>query len=211
MKFAKFLDLNVVMTLALTLALILLQVPLARAIPATSDSIGKLQIKITSNNSEVVLNKTLGDIRAIFQRYQPALDSQTKIKSPTKVSGSSTRPFFEVTLEKCVLILCQTVDMRADISVKDSEGKCTKNLVLRADLTRSSEILSNVYDSLDVGVCYQRSADGQGTLTLTGSAHHAPKYSGGPIQSEIYQLLKLQLNPIANATKKVLQQNGAVL
>jgi hypothetical protein len=183
----------------------------AAAGPASSDALGKLQIKISHNNSEIVLNKTLSDVRAVFQNYHPALDSSTKIKSPVRVSGSSTRPFVEVTMEKCVVIVCQTVDMKADITVKDTDGKCTKNFILRADLTRSSEILTNVYDSLDVVGCYQRSADGQGILTFGGSAHHAPKYSGGPIQNEIYQLLKLQLDPIASATKKVLKQNGATL
>ncbi len=184
---------------------------IAAAAPAGSDELGKLQINITSKNSDIVIDKTLGDVRAVFQNYQPAVDGSTKIKSPVQVSGSSTRPFMEVTMEKCVLFICQTVNMKADISVKDVSGKCTKNFILRADLTRSSEILANVYDSLDVAVCYQRSTDGQGTLIFMGSAHHAPGYSGGPVQNEIYQLLKLQIDPIGAATKKVLKIYGATL
>jgi len=172
---------------------------------ADADFLGKQQIKIDSKNSEVVLGRVLGDIRQVFENYQPAVDSSTTVTSPVQVSGSSTHPFMQVTMKKCVFLFCETVEMKADITAREVSGKCDKNIVLKADISRSSDILSNLYDSLDFTICYSRAQDGTGVLDYAGSAHRAPSYQGGIVQGEVYGLMKLQVAPIGVAIKKALK------
>lgn len=177
----------------------------ASAAQANSDFLGKQQVKIDGTKSDVILTRALGDLRSVFQNYRPALDSTTTVISPVQVSGSSTHPFMQVTMKKCVLLFCETVEMKADITAREVSGKCDKNIALSADITKSSEILSNLYDSLDFTICYTRSQDGSGTLDYSGSAHRASGYQGGVVQSEVYGLMKLQVAPIGAAIKKMMK------
>jgi hypothetical protein len=174
----------------------------ALADSGSADMLGRQRLKITSTQSELVINKMMGDIRVIFQNFQPAVDSSTKIVSPLTVTGSSTHPFMEVGMEKCVFLFCETVDMRADITIREVPGKCTKNLLLSADISKSSELLANVYDSLDFNICFMKAQDGTGTLDFVGSAHQASTYSAGVVQGMVYNLMKLQVAPIASAINK---------
>lgn len=172
---------------------------------AASDFLGKQQVKMNSSHSEAIFNKALGDLRSVFQNYSPAVDSSTRIVSPLQVSGSSTRPYIEVTMEKCVLLFCKTVELKASVDAQEVSGKCAKNIALTADLARSSEILSSLYSSLDFTLCYNRNQDGTGTIEFSGSARRARSYRGGVVQGEVYNLMKLQVAPISAAIKKTMK------
>jgi hypothetical protein len=66
---------------------------------AQSDFLANETLTITSNNAAEVLQKTSGDLKGIFQRYKPAIDSSTKIIKPVQVTGPQNRPVVKMTLE----------------------------------------------------------------------------------------------------------------
>lgn len=175
---------------------------------AGSDALAQQSLKVVAQDVDTVLEKTIGNVKSIFNRYKVALDSSTKIVSPLQVGGTQTNPTIKVTMEKCVMFICQTVALDAEITVKSVSGKCEKNYAMVVDLRRSGQTLTDVYDQLNVNICFNKNATG-GQADLTASAHQAPNYSTGMIQKEIFKLLQLQVKPIITALNETLRSNGA--
>lgn len=175
---------------------------------AASDALAKETIKITAQDVDTVLDKTIDNVKGIFNRYKVALDSGSKIVSPLQVGGTQSNPTLKVSIQKCVFFVCQTVDMNAEVSVRQVSGRCEKNYAMVVDLTRSSKTLTDVYDQLNVSICFNKTSSG-GQAELTASARQASTYSTGMIQKEIYNLLKLQVSPIIKALQETLRANGA--
>lgn len=174
----------------------------------TGDRLIKTQFDIKAAEPEAVLNKTVDNLKGVFQRYVPALDSNTTIVSPLKVGGSATRPTFHIALRKCVLVVCETVELDAAISLRDVNGSCARNFVLDADLRRSSPRMSENYQALKVDICFQ-SKDTNARITTEAWAIRAPSYSDGIVTDEILKMLKMQIQPMSDALKKSLIANGA--
>lgn len=175
---------------------------------AGSDHLANATIQINSAQPEAVLDRTLSNIRSVFQRYQPVVDAQTTITSPLRVGGTQDHPTLKMSARKCVFVICQDVDLDAEVSVRVVSGNCKKNLLVNADLRRSSQALADVYDHLQVSICFNESRPGAGVLNLTGQAHRAPNYSAGRVQQEIFKLLQLQIPPITRALNETLRHNG---
>lgn len=168
---------------------------------AASDEIGMIEIPMSAQSPEIVLNKMVGDVRAIFKNYKPA---GVTVKKEVEVTGSSTHPFMTVTMEKCVFLACQTVEMKADLTVVQETGKCAKNYLLKADISKSSETLSDQYGALNFKICFNKSSDGKYALVIKGLAEHGPGH-GGAFQPVVYEVLQAQLDPIGTAIKKSLK------
>lgn len=178
---------------------------------ATSDFLSSETIQISSPNPEQTLNRTVADIRGVFERYVPGVDGNSKIVSPLRVTGSATAPEIQVSIQRCVLVLCQTVDLDAEISVRTVRGPCAKNLVLIAELRRSSKLLTDVYDRLQVTGCFQKTGSSTASVQMSASAHRAPSYSPGTIQGEVTKMVKLQIHPILRALDQSFKANGLML
>lgn len=175
-----------------------------QAIAAGFDLLGQERIKIDSIKSEEVLNRMVSSPRAIFLRYKPGLDSGSELVAPVQVGGTNEQPTLKLSIRKCVFLICQTVDLDAAISIQSTQGKCTKNYVMIADLRRSSALLAELYDRMQVQICYQKTSDGRGSLDLTAHARQAPQYEGGIVQRQVFQMMQLQTQPILTAVKKTL-------
>jgi hypothetical protein len=175
---------------------------------AGSDFLAQKTITIASARSADILDRTVADIRGVFQRYQPAIDSQSKIVSPLRVTGSASQPEVQVSIQKCIFILCQTVDLDAEISVQTVAGSCAKNFVVVADLHRSSGVLTDYYDRLEVTGCYKATTGGQGQIEMSASAHQASGYRANALQREIFKVLQEQVSPILRALDQSLKANS---
>ncbi len=173
------------------------------AFAAGSDFINQTRLTITGANPAQTLEWTAEDLQAVFYKYKPALDSGTRIVRPLVIGGTRREPTLSITLEKCVLFVCQTVDLNADVSITPSQGSCSRNMVMKVDLNRSSQILTDVYESIDVTACLNGK-----TLDLRAEARHASKYSTGPVQQETFKMLKMQIDPIVKALDATLRENA---
>jgi hypothetical protein len=172
-----------------------------------ADFISQQVVSISGPEAEAALNQTVAELREVFARFQPALDSQSKIISPPQVSGTEAQPRLRLSMEKCVFVICKTVDIDADITVHENSGSCDRNLTLVADLARSSELLTDTYSALQVSICFKKGTAGAGSITLIAKAMHAAEYSKGIVQQQLFQTLKLQTAPIITAIKESLSSN----
>lgn len=173
-----------------------------------ADPLGRSEFNFSAANPDQVLEKTAAMPKSIFRRYKPALDSKTKIISPLQVTGTESNPTMQMTVRKCVLIKCETIALEASINIREISGSCRQNYVLQADLRRSSETLSQNYESLQVNICYQ-SARQSGYIKAEAFAARAPTYSDGIITKEILKMLKMQIPAMTKAIQDSLEANGA--
>lgn len=181
----------------------------AFALPAfaASDFLATAIVPITSYHASDVLDSLVGNPKAVFQHYQPALDSGSTIVRPVQVTGTATHPIMQVSIKKCVVFICQTVDLDADITIHEGkQAGCDRAFQLTADLGRSSDLVRNTYNSLDILVCFKASPDGRGTLNLSASAVQAAAYSQGFVQQQMFNMLQLQVQPIVAAVNAVIKQ-----
>lgn len=178
---------------------------------AASDPLTRTALRVPGPQGEVVLERTVSDLRAIFEKFVPGLDSSSTITKPLSVTGPADRPVVKVSIRKCVVLVCETVDLDAEATIREVSGPCAKNYLLQADLSRSSASLADIYDRLDVAGCYKPSDDGSGTLSLDASAHQAPRYSQGFVQGEIVKMLELQVGPITKAIQDTMKAKSAEL
>lgn len=175
--------------------------------PAFADStfLAEKIIPLNSTRANDVLDRTAADIRMVFQKFELALDSSTKIVVPKKVTGTPTRPVMTVTAKKCVLFVCETIALDAESDIREVSGACDRDFILTSNLGRSSQQLRDIYDRLEVSVCYKAGQDGKGTLKLVGHARHAAKYNEGLIQKELFKMLQLQVAPLSKALQETLK------
>jgi hypothetical protein len=156
-----------------------------------------------------VLDATAGHLNEIFEAYVPALDASSQIVSPKLVSGPAAAPRLQLGIQACVFIICRTIDLDATITIQSVSGACETNLLLTADLTRSTDILSDSYDRLNVSICLNPQArDSQYDLSVSASAHKASSYNSGIYSSNDLRFLKLQTSPILEALNQTLIENG---
>lgn len=175
--------------------------------PALADStfLAEKVIPLHSTRANDVLDRTAADIRMVFQKFELALDSSTKIIVPKKVTGPADRPVMTVTAKKCVLFVCETIALDAESDIREVSGSCDRDFILTSNLGRSSKQLREIYDRLVVSVCFKAGADGRGTLKLVGHARHAPQYNEGLIQKELFKMLQLQVAPLSKALQETLK------
>lgn len=167
-----------------------------------SDLLAQKRLAVRGSHPEQSLERTVGNLRDLFSRFQPRGDASTRVTSPAVVTGSQARPRLQFALEKCVFGICRNVPLRADLSIRPTNGSCQKNFLLEADLSASGEILTKMYDRLNVIICFNQTSANEGTLLLNALARQAPTYESGLIQRHIFQVIQLQTGPIIQALQQ---------
>lgn len=180
---------------------------------AGADLLVRKTITFRSEDPTKAFLTSMENLREIFDLFQPGLDSSiTLVKGPT-ITGTSSLPHLRMTLQKCVLIVCESVELSADISFRLVDGQCQHNLEVVADLRGSGKTLTNVYNRLTVPLCFTETSDNNslkmGTIKAEAWAHKSPTYSKGMIQEIIMGVVQKQVDPILKATMKVIKKNGA--
>lgn len=175
---------------------------------AASDSLSQQRLTIKAGDAAQVVESTLDNVKEVFEKYQVALDSSTTIIKPLQIGGTQDHPTMKVTLKKCVTFICQEVELNAEISAEVTRGRCDRNYVLTADLGRSGQILTDLYDSFTVSGCLHKTATG-GILDLDAQAQRSNKGGLGVVRDQVLALLKLQINPIVQALNATLREHGA--
>ena len=173
---------------------------------AASDFLAEQNIRMESTRSRDVLDKTAADPKAVLLHYQPVLDSGSQIVRPVRVTGTAKNPVLQMSVKKCVGPYCQTIDLDAAFSVHTVRGDCDVNYQMVADLNRSTDMLRDLYDELNVQICYQGQADGRGSLNIRGSVHQGPKYAQGMIRDELFKMLRMQVAPVVKALQETFKE-----
>ncbi len=177
---------------------------------AKDDFLDERNLVIKSERFGDVISLTAENLKDVFVSYKIALGSGLSIVKPLVVSGTQAAPNIKVTLRKCVTIVCQTVELDADLTITKVDGACDENFFLKADLQRSSDTLTDVYDYFYTTICANRSAEGA-KATLSSYAFRARTYNGGIVASTIRDILQLQIAPIMKSLQTELDENIRVI
>lgn len=164
-----------------------------------------------SQDMSQVLQKTESDIKAFADHFVVRLDKKSKVVSEQIVSGSLLEPVLNVSIEKCVFIFCQTIDLDAAFNLQVLDGqtnaKCERNYLLVVDFGRSSSMLADLYKSMNTKICINKTEAGSETH-LEISLVHAESYSKGIVQKNAFELISLQPEAILESFVKVMKING---
>lgn len=172
------------------------------------DPIASRGFQYQAQDPSGVLDKTVAKLKNVFQRYRPAIGSGTTVTKPLVVGGTDAQPRLQMSVRKCVLFICETVDLDATVTIREVKGNCARNFVMTADLARSSAILVNNYRGLKVNICAQI-ADASANLKIDAFAERGARYENGTVSREIFDLLSNQIPPMTNALSESLKANGA--
>lgn len=163
------------------------------------DHVSNGALDINNPNAEVVLTRTVNDLKALFEIYRPAIGGGVKIVRPKRVTGTMSNPRMTMSIEKCLGIFCQTVDLVGDASIKPTTGQCKLNWLIDLDISKSSAIVSDLYDRLQVEACYNGITDQTGKLKMIGKIRRGNSYEEGDIQQAILEVLRGQFEPLSQA------------
>ena len=184
----------------------------ALAQSSESDFLTQNQIRIESPRSDQVLSRISKNLMGVFDRFRPALTSDSTVLSPWKVRGSRSNPLMQISVQKCVMgFACGSVALVGEASMEASGGSCTKNYRLHIDLSRSSDMVSGTYDALDANLCYKKLANGSGSLTLSQSARRASRFEAGSSQEMVLGFMKQQAPRIAQAFQEAVRMETSTL
>lgn len=175
---------------------------------ADADALDRQELVVTGVHPEAKLMNVMGDLKSILLRFRPVLQKGTTLLSGPSVSGSMQHPVLQMSVEKCVLVICKKVRLDAEVSMREIGGSCDRNLVIEADLERSGSPLADTYRSLVLKICYRNESATQGRLVVNASAVRADSYSAGTIQKAITQSLTLQIQGLVKALDRSLQQQA---
>lgn len=177
---------------------------------ANDDLLDKQVLTIKSDRFGDVFDLTAQNLKNVFSRYKIVLGSGFSIVKPLVVSGTQANPNITATLKKCVAFVCRDVAVDADLTVNKVQGACDENYYLKADLQRSGDMLTNVYDYFYSNICAKKTAEGA-EVTIISYAARARTYNGGPIASTIQSFLRLQIDPIMASLQVELNKNIKVV
>jgi len=156
---------------------------------------------------EKVMAKTESNIKVFADNFEVRLDRKSKIVTPKQVIGPILQPVYKVSVQKCVFLFCQTIDLDAEFSLKRLTGKCSYNYQLSVDLQRSTEMLSDLYSFINTDICIQKTAGGA-TATLQVNLVHASTYDTGAVQKNAFELISLQGQSILDSFVTTMKLNG---
>lgn len=168
-----------------------------------ADVLGQGALELKSPTAQAQINAAMSDLKAILGNFRLALDGGTRITQAPTLGGTTDHPVYKVSVRKCVLFVCQNVDLDVEFSLLQASGMCAQNLLLSGDLTRSSTSVTDSYSHFQVSVCINPTADGA-ALTLKGFAARSDRFQSGTIQSQVLSMLKLQFPAVMNALKVTL-------
>lgn len=172
---------------------------------AASDTLGEGIVRFSAVEPRKFIEEKLQNPKEILNYYNVVLDRGTKIISPLTLAGTTTNPVLKVSIEKCVFIICQKADLDTEFSVQINtmfSKNCELNVDLVGDLSRSSPVIIELYSQMRISVCFVSPSNSDGELRISGQVVRAPTYSSGIVQSQIFQLLKMQFPAILEAARK---------
>lgn len=177
------------------------------------DLLLEARIEIKATDIKLILAKTEEDVRSFAENFHVRLDSKSKITKEKQVSGSILEPVMNVTVRKCVFLICQTIDLDAQfqlskVDVAENTEKCDHKYELKVDLTKSSQMLSDLYSRIDSIICLNETKTGA-VASLTTNLIHAERYETGIVQRQAFDLIKLQGSSILNSLVEVMKKFGA--
>ncbi len=166
----------------------------------------KLTLK-TSNLSDVLI-KTENNIKAFVDNFDIQLDSGTKFTSAKQVGGTILQPVLKVSVKKCVLFICQNIDLDAEFSLVTTPNKtCDYSYQLIADLQRSSLILTELYSNIITDICINSTTTG-GNAQISISLQRAATFHSGIVQAETLKFIQLQTDSLVKSFETVMKLNG---
>jgi hypothetical protein len=175
------------------------------------DLLAQTTISMSTNQLEVILEEVESDIKAFAENFTVRLDSGSKLKSKHVVSGSLLEPVLNVSVQKCVFIFCQTIELDAAFTLtkldEASGPTCDYHYFLNVDLRRSSEMLSELYSGINTRICIQKTSPGA-LVKMKIALMHADTYSTGIVQKQAYSLINLQPESIIESFIKVMKLRG---
>lgn len=173
----------------------------------TQDILLKKTLVLKSNQIEIVLEKTENNIKPFVENFDVKLDSGSKITSPKQISGTQLQPVLKISIKKCIFLFCQNIDLDAEFTLIKTQGTCDFNYQLKADIQRSSALLSDLYLAINTDICIQKTADGA-NAELQLSLEHAPQYDEGVVQKIALGFIKLQADGLLESFSRVMKING---
>ena len=177
---------------------------------AVLDSLEKHSFNLVAPNTISATEVLVATPKPVFQRFKFVVDSDTQIVERVVIGGTDQNPTFRGKFRKCVLFLCQTVEINGIVNPGRLQGTCDRNYVFSSDLTRSSALLTDTYDRMDLFVCLKNTTTGTTLVEVEGAAKRGPKYeAGGTAQREAFKLMKMQIKPLVDALKESYVANGA--
>lgn len=177
---------------------------------ATDDLLDKRELTVKSQRFGDVIALTAENLKDVLDGYKVALGPGFSMVKPLVVSGTQAAPNIQATIKKCFAFVCKNVELDADLTVTQVEGECEENYYLKADLSKSGELLTDVYDNFFSVICAKRSGEGA-TVTLTSYATRARTYNGGIIASTIQEFLELQIPSIMQSLQTELNKNIRII
>lgn len=180
-----------------------------RQMRADFDFLTQQKAQIISPKAEKIFALILANPKMVFDKFELQLDSGFEVTSPLQVGGTQAHPTLKLSIKKCVVFLCQTGDLDAEISVTQlavPSKQCPTGYTMMIDLRRSSAELSDNYDYMQVDFCTTKTTAGL-DIQITAQAHHAPSYASGAIQNEILKFFKLQIPALIKAFNEAVKEN----
>jgi len=166
------------------------------------------KIDIQISNLNLFLTSVESDLRPFAENFHIQLDSGSKVVVPQEISGTQMQPVLKMSVKKCVFIFCQTIDLDVEFLLQKTSGSCDRNYLLSANLSRSSQLLTQLYSSIDTQICVHATDTG-GQMQLRSTLIRAPDFQNNLIQKNAYALIKLQGQAIFESLVQVLKLNGA--
>lgn len=189
----------------LSFLLVLLAAVLSKA--QNQDVLLQKTLALKTNQIENVLKKTESNIEVFVENFEVKLDSGSKITQKKQIGGTLLQPVLKVSVKKCVFLFCQDVDLDAEFTLEKTQGSCSFNYRLSADLQRSSALLSDLYTAINTDICIQKTATGA-DAQLKVTLLHSDNYQSGIVQKQAFGFIKLQADSLLVSFSNVMKLNG---
>lgn len=177
-----------------------------KGIANAQEALVQKNLELKTSQFDTVLKKTESNIRVFVENFDLKLGG-AKITSPKEVSGTLLQPVLKVSVKKCVLIVCETIDFDSEFTLQRTSGACDANYTLTGDLRRSSPQLANNYNAMNTDICIRKTATGA-ISTITVSLYKADTFKSGTLQKEIAKFVKAQADGIIQSFSRVMILNG---
>ncbi len=172
------------------------------------DVILQKDLSVKTDQFNAVLSKTENNVKPFVDNFNIKVDGGAKITSPKVVTGTILQPVLKVSVKKCVLFICNTIDLDSEFTLIKTTGTCALNYVLQGDLRRSSKLLADLYSNINTSLCITPTPEGA-KVSLSVVLLRAGTYASGVVQSETLKFIKLQAPSIVESFSTVMKQNGA--
>lgn len=176
---------------------------------AASDFMAKEDVAINSPSSKQIFLAMISDLKGVMENVTPKIGGGFSIVAPYRVKGSQARPIVTMTVQKCVTIICQSVDFDTEFVADRVQGNCDLNYEVTGDFSRSGQTLTNIYSKMAMSLCFNADKSGAGVVNIEAHIIRSSSYSTGYIQGQIFGFSKMQVPTMVRAVRKSVKQEIA--